>query len=116
MLCGKVTDELLFSGCADDLTRFDGMIRKRFKVGNTILEVPTAVQSIDEELQRSEILRQQGELKPGTCLRSIKEIIQEEVSIDITFNDEGLKAAICTAFAALDGSSPSSDEANERRH
>ena len=38
MLCAKVTDDFLFSGCANDLKWFDRLIRQRFKVGKTILE------------------------------------------------------------------------------
>ncbi len=37
MLCAKVTDDFLFSGCMADLMWFDDTIRKRFKVGKTIL-------------------------------------------------------------------------------
>lgn len=32
MLCAKVTEDFLFSGCVDDFTWFDGIIRKQFKV------------------------------------------------------------------------------------
>lgn len=38
MLYAKVTDDFLFSGCADDLQWFDEMVRKRFKVGKTLLD------------------------------------------------------------------------------
>lgn len=37
MLCAKVTNDFLFSGCAQDLTWFESVIRQRFNVGTTIL-------------------------------------------------------------------------------
>ena len=38
MLCAKVTDDFLFSGTIRDLKWFDTQMRKRFKVGKTVLE------------------------------------------------------------------------------
>lgn len=38
MLCAKVIDDFMFSGTAEDTRWFDEQIRKRFKVGRTILD------------------------------------------------------------------------------
>lgn len=37
MLCAQVTDDFILSGKMEDLTWFEIPIRKRFKVGKTIL-------------------------------------------------------------------------------